>query len=57
MFSVFWAPSPAARAWGLSISRSIVEAHGGRLEAARENSAPGARFQFTVPVVLVNADA
>lgn len=34
---------------GLSISRSIVEAHGGRLWAAPETS-EGARFHFTLPV-------
>ena len=33
---------------GLSISRSIVEAHGGRLWA--ENGARGATFHFTVPL-------
>lgn len=33
---------------GLSISRSIVEAHGGKLWA--ENSGRGARFHFTVPL-------
>lgn len=33
---------------GLSISRTILEAHGGRLWA-EPNKGPGARFQFTLP--------
>ena len=33
---------------GLSVSRSIIEAHGGRMWA-EANSAGGATFRFTLP--------
>jgi K+-sensing histidine kinase KdpD len=34
---------------GLTISRSIIEAHGGRLRA-KENAPRGAVFEFTLPI-------
>jgi two-component system sensor kinase FixL len=39
---------------GLSISRSIVALHGGRLWG-ENNSGPGATFSFTLPVVELPA--
>jgi C4-dicarboxylate-specific signal transduction histidine kinase len=36
---------------GLSISRTILEVHGGRLWA-EPNNGPGAKFQFTLPTVV-----
>jgi signal transduction histidine kinase len=36
---------------GLSISRSIIEAHRGRLWASPNRAAHGAAFHFSLPVI------
>lgn len=49
VFDAFYTTKPQGVGIGLSISRSIVEAHGGRLWVER-NDGPGTTFQFTLPL-------
>jgi PAS domain S-box-containing protein len=47
MFDAFHTTKPGGLGMGLSISRSIIESHGGQLWAL-PNDGPGATFQFTL---------
>jgi PAS domain S-box-containing protein len=49
LFDTFYTTKPQGLGMGLAISRSIVEANGGRLWA--ENAPKGALLQFTLPIL------
>lgn len=52
IFEAFYTTKPHGMGLGLAISRSIVEAHGGRL-SADASPGPGATFTIRLPVVEV----
>ena len=49
LFDAFYTTKPGGMGMGLSICRSVVEAHAGRIWASR-TADPGATFQFILPV-------
>ena len=54
LFDAFYSTKPGGLGMGLSICRSIVEAHGGKVWASRA-AGPGATIQFTLPVGFTSA--
>jgi len=53
MFDAFFTTKPTGIGMGLSISRSIIEAHGGHIWAAHSDG-PGLTVQFTLPISSEN---
>jgi len=57
LFDAFYTTKPQGMGMGLAISRSIVDAHGGRLWADTDLPGPGATFSFTLPAVTEGTGA
>jgi len=55
IFDAFYTTKPQGIGMGLAIARSIIENHGGRLWAER-NDGPGMTFQFALPAVIAGRD-
>jgi signal transduction histidine kinase len=54
LFEAFYTTKQSGMGIGLSVSRSIIEKHQGRIWAA-QNDGPGATFSFSIPRVPENA--
>ena len=54
IFDSFFTTKPNGMGMGLPISRTIIEAHGGRLWAENKNEG-GASFRFTLPIIEEHA--
>jgi PAS domain S-box-containing protein len=51
LFEAFYTTKPEGTGMGLAISRSIVSAHGGQLNATSNEGRRGATFEFSLPAI------
>ena len=55
LFEAFYTTKNAGMGIGLSVSRSIIDSHHGRLWAAPNDDGPGATFSFSIPSVTTTS--
>ncbi len=54
LFEAFYTTKATGMGIGLSISRSIIESHEGRLWASANDEGPGSTFSFSIPISCIS---